>query len=139
MDMRVRAMAFLLFAACVFGTAQAAPTNAAALRWSDVATALDRTEQAGVAAQDAAGAVTGRTAVLELEFVQEETDAAGQRQNLFRHVEGRRVFLCYIEGSGTGLTPGWTCTFWGRVTSLQLQHKQRRKNLYLVRLQAGGP
>lgn len=135
----VRGGSLAAFAACLLGVAQAEPAGPAALRWPDVAAALDRAEARGAAAQEPAGSITGRVAELELEFVQEETDADGQRQYLFRHTEGRRVFLCYIAGSTTGREPGWTGVFRGQVTSLQLQHKQRRRNLYLVRLLAAGP
>jgi hypothetical protein len=127
-------LAALWAAAAWPAAAGAAPTNAAPLRWSEITVALDRAEAAADTSWERAGAFAGRTAELDLEFVQEETDASGRKQFLFRHVAGRRVFLCYIEGTEAGREAGWRGVFRGRLASLQLQRKERRRDLYLVRL-----
>jgi hypothetical protein len=116
--------------------AEPASPSAPALRWTDVVAVLDR---AGEPARDVPGLAApwiGRPAELELEFVQEETDALAQKRHLYRHVEGRHVFLCYVQGAQLGRHPGWTGVVRARVEGLRLQHEQRRRRLYVVQLRA---
>jgi hypothetical protein len=128
-------LGIVLLSLALTGTvASGAAPDTTPLAWSNVTAILDRFASTGPETELQIPELIGKTVALRLDFVRAEKDSKAETRHVFRHIEGKHIFACFVTGTAASKGSG---ELTGRITRIRFVQKDLNGNAtYAIWLEA---